>query len=335
MDSTGNNPPSLVVNADLALFFCARIWGLPAPSLVHDTAWRHLEAAWQERMKRLSGSGETLDSTEALTVLSQSHRDQSRTQPGRVHSSWWIRALQDESPAVRRAVSAYGSLPVRGAAAAAFGFRPGELEGGLPPSTEVLEWVLALWTERLVGGEPPQTAEAPVILALSTLSPLLLYRLCQTIGVARTTLAGDPETMLVGQHAWAAEQAWFQSWFQEQFEAAEPRLRSWAGKDLAIARAEKGLAPRRKLAMRGLTTIGRLLSEAEPFRVRWALQHVPYPIAKRIRPIMAMQTNLPPGHLQMESILLRAAWERLAAGRSEMTSHPAYASRKAEVGDVD
>ncbi|MGC8639271.1 MAG: hypothetical protein ACP5XB_05255 [Isosphaeraceae bacterium] len=323
------------MNADLALFLCARSWGVPSVGPSPHSAWQHLGPAGQERLRKISEGGETLGQAEALAILARSHRAQCRAEPGRVHSSWWVRALQEESPAVRRVVAGYGPLPVRAAAATAFGFRPGDLEGGPPPNPEVLEWVLALWAERLVGGEPPQPAEPPVIFALSSLSSRLLYRLCQTIGVARTTLAGDPETMLAGRPVWAAHQAWLQGWFLEQFGSAEPQLRTWASKDLAIARAEKGLGPRRGLAMRGLTSIARLLTEPEPFRVRWALQHVPYPIAKRIRSIMAMQTNLTPGHLQLESTLLRAAWERLVAQRSDMASHPAYASRKAEAGDVD
>ena len=234
-----------------------------------------------------------------------------------MHPSWWIRALQDESPAVRRLIAAYGPLPVRVAAQTAFGFSPGDLEESPSPNPEVLDWVLALWTERLVGGEPPRSAEPPVILALSSLSPPLLYRLCHAIGLARTTLAGDPEAILGGRQALQIRQEWYKEWFLQQFKDEETHLRSWARQDIPSGPAYQGLDPRRRLAMLGLTSIARLLTEPEPHRVRWALQHVPYRIAKRIRSIMAQKTNLTSSHLQMESILLRAAWERLARERPD------------------
>ena len=37
----------------------------------------------------------------------------------------------------------------------------------------------------------------------------------------------------------------------------------------------------------GLFTFARLLADSEPFRLRWALQHWPYPIVKLARSIMS------------------------------------------------
>ena len=41
----------------------------------------------------------------------------------------------------------------------------------------------------------------------------------------------------------------------------------------------------------GLGLLGRLLSRAEPFRVRWALQHLPYDFAKQVRGRIVSETD--------------------------------------------
>ena len=92
---------------------------------------------------------------------------------------------------------------------------------------------------------------------------------------------------------------------------------------------------RRELALLGLTSLARLLLELDTFRVRWALQHVPYSIAKRIRSIMAVETSHHSRHLQMDSILLRAAWQRLAMHRSGTARHPEDAPGKPEGAYAD
>ena len=242
---------------------------------------------------------------------------------------------KDESPAVRRLIASHGPLPVQKAASAAFGFSPSALEESRSPNPEILDWVLALWTERLVGGEPPRSAEPPVILALSCLSPPLLYRLCHAIGQARIALLGDPQGVLSIRPSWQTEREWYKDWFLQQIQAEETPLESWALKDIPGGRSEQGLDPRRRLATLGLTSIARLLTEPEPHRVRWALQHVPYQVAKRVRSIMAQQIGLTTGHLELESMLLRASWERLAQRRSDMARDLEKALRKAEGWDVD
>jgi hypothetical protein len=61
----------------------------------------------------------------------------------------------------------------------------------------------------------------------------------------------------------------------------------------------------------GLLTIARLLADGEPFRVRWALQHWPYTIAKLTRSLMPTESKRSPVLIQIESLVLKTAWERL------------------------
>ena len=67
-------------------------------------------------------------------------------------------------------------------------------------------------------------------------------------------------------------------------------------------------------------TLARLLADCEPFRVRWALQHWPYPIAKLVRFLMAAASNRSASRLQSESLVLKTAWDRLTLeGRLAMS----------------
>ncbi len=68
---------------------------------------------------------------------------------------------------------------------------------------------------------------------------------------------------------------------------------------------------RRRLASLGLSTIARLLAGCEPYRVRWSLQHVPYPVAKRIRSIMSVAPTVSDQVRHLEIAVLKAAWTRL------------------------
>ena len=77
--------------------------------------------------------------------------------------------------------------------------------------------------------------------------------------------------------------------------------------------------PRRLHAARiGLFTVARLLADSEPFRLRWALQHWPYPIVKLTRSLMSDASSRTPVILRGEAQVLKSAWERLTLeGRLE------------------
>ena len=68
--------------------------------------------------------------------------------------SWWVRALREESPAVRRLVSAAAPDSVRDSVQAGLLLDNDDLRTDRTPDPEVLAWVMSLWSERLVGGGP-------------------------------------------------------------------------------------------------------------------------------------------------------------------------------------
>ena len=54
-----------------------------------------------------------------------------------------------------------------------------------------------------------------------------------------------------------------------------------------------------------------LLADFEPFRLRWALQHWPYTIAKLVRALMPPAAKRSPVMMHVESEVLKAAGDRL------------------------
>ncbi len=89
-------------------------------------------------------------------------------------------------------------------------------------------------------------------------------------------------------------------------------VRSFAQAQADVQSMARSKLPRRRHAARiGLVTLARLLEEVEPFRLRWALEHWPYPVAKLTRTLMPGSAKLAPAVLAGEKDLLKTAWERL------------------------
>jgi hypothetical protein len=275
VDQPPADTPCAVLNADLAFLLCLDAWGLSEPASSNRSPRRWLDSRWHDRLDDARSKLGPRDAEHALDLLRLSHRYQGRADPGRIHPSWWTRALQEESPAVRRFIALHGPAHLRAATHAVPDIGPEGIESQ-PPDPTVAGWILSLLTERLVGGEPVWSDEPPAIVALAALSSRQLYRLCHATGQAK---------------------------------AAPPQ--AWAQHDLHGPRGTEGLGKRRRLASLGLSTIARLLAECEPYRVRWALQHIPYPVAKRIRSIMSGAANVSDQVRRLESTVLQAAWTRL------------------------
>ena len=79
-------------------------------------------------------------------------------------------------------------------------------------------------------------------------------------------------------------------WFRDRLAFAGPEFGAVARHDVKSPPGSK-LPRRRRTARLGLLTIARLLVDCEPFRVRWALQHWPYSIAKLTRSLMTWTRN--------------------------------------------
>jgi hypothetical protein len=137
-----------------------------------------------------------------------------------------------------------------------------------------------------------------VIVALSRCDASTLTRLIRTTGLAKWSLTPArpqefaPDDMARFDH------------LRERLGAVDPRFCQVAVCDVAdIGRGTPG-----NEARLGLTTFARLLASADPYRVRWALQHLPYPTAKAIRTLMGPPGRRNPMLARWETDVLRAGW---------------------------
>ena len=101
-----------------------------------------------------------------------------------------------------------------------------------------------------------------------------------------------------------------EEWLRDRLAFAGPEFGAVARHDVQASLAMK-LPRRRRIARLGLLTIARLLADCEPFRVRWALQHWPYTIAKLTRSLMTLESKRSPVVSHVESEVLKTAWDRL------------------------
>jgi hypothetical protein len=284
--------------ADRVLLTALRAWAPAAregEAIPESRLLGRLEPSWADRLLH-GAAAAPADRAAARERLKQAHRAEARLDPNRVHPSWWIRGLGEESPSVRRAVVAAAPAPIRLAVQAGLLLDNDDLKSERPPDPEVLAWACALWTERLVGGEADRPDDPPVIAAMSGLSPRAGYRLCRYAGEIKLALDGQSDV----------------EWANRFAASAGPEFAAVSRHDVRSTSASAGKRPLRRLPARiGLLTIARLLADAEPFRVRWALQHWPYAIAKLIRALMPPAAKRSPVVMQVESEVLRAARNRL------------------------
>jgi hypothetical protein len=252
-----------------------------------------------------------------------------------VHPSWFARALEEESPSVRQWIATHGLLK---ACAGVVATPPATATGRAEPnepggdnrvcaSPEVAGWVLALWTERLVGGEPVQADEPPVIVALASLSSRQLYRLAHAAGLAKAVLAGVSSGLSGNRPIDRQRVAWLRDQYLFLLGPRQKQPQSWACSELARPIVAGDVGRHRRLATLGLITLARLLGGCQPYRVRWALQHVPYPISKRIRTIMVQSRGVKGPIRALEATILKTAWGRLVIEGHLAIEHPQETTR--------
>ncbi|WP_165064744.1 hypothetical protein [Paludisphaera rhizosphaerae] len=238
-----------------------------------------------------------------MSRLRRRHHEEARIDVHSIHPSWLIRALQDESPAVRSVVAAHGPEAVAKLLRAS-DVRTPEID----PHPEILRWVLSLWTERLVGGSD-RDDHPPVVAALTRTSPRESYRLWRTVGMVKKSLAG------VGGPAW----------IRERLGESTSETRAWAARDVESALALR-LSRFRTEGLLGLATAFRLLPECDPFVMRWALQRLPYPIVRQARGIVSPSSRRSPAVVRLETLILKTAWDRLSAEGRIRTRRPSRAN---------
>jgi len=240
-----------------------------------STVWQRLSADWRRRLEpSWSEVIGDLDANRARDLLADEHRAEARPDPKHIHPSWFIRAAREQSSAAQRIIAQQAAEPIASTIRRALGLNAESLMPHRPPHPEAMAWVLALWTERLVGGPETLPNDPPVVRALSRLDGRGHYGMITTLGLGKLALANVTPARLSHHH-------------RRRFEALRTRLTvddpnrpDWASRDVEAVGNPNA---RHVLVWLGLLTVGRLLASVEPHRRRWALQHLPYEAAKPIR----------------------------------------------------
>lgn len=297
--STTSRP---LLSAERALARAVVAWG----GASDGSFWNVFAPPWRDRLLTSIGA-EGNDPDEARLALRLEHEAEARPDLGRIHPTWLIRALHEESPAVQRLV--VGHLPPGDQEFVRRGLGLTEADSTPDHSAhpDALRWVLSLWSERLVGGPPESEHDSAMVKVLTLLDPRTLLRLVSALGLAKRAYAPSTFGTLdepLPRPLRGRDRSRFKH-FQQAWGDPEHRLARVARQDRS-----SGLAPPRL----GLVTVGRILAgTTEPFRARWALQHVPYNVAKLIRASMTLKHPFVPARilLHWETRAYRMARDRL------------------------
>lgn len=282
---------------DLALLRAARAFG----GDVAPGFWGRFPADRCASLRWGWDEGLAGDPSTAVERLRREHTAQARPDLARIHVSWWVRALKDEPLAVQRAVAANLPHGVADVLRDGLELLLDDLRPDRPANSDALQGALALWTVRLVGDLPERDDDPPVIAALTRFDARNVSRLMQTVGLAKWSLTPRPAPDLT-----AKERARLDH-FRQVFVEIDPRFVQVATREIgAIDPSEP-----HPLAHAGMTSFARLLATADPYRVRWALQHIPYATARSLRTLMGPNTRRAPMLGRWETDILRASWMRL------------------------
>ena len=265
--------PNLATIADQSFLLALRAWGKGLDAEAHQ----RLAPEWLDRLdpdRSLSKAGGSKPA-EAAERLAREARLQRSVDLARVHPSWIVRALRDESPAVRKVVARNAFEPLRSILQRAFDdLSTIDVRLDRRPDPASVSLALTLWSERLVGDIPQRDDDAVAVVALTRLGPVELARLVERIGlvkIAALSASSQPELR-------SRRQEWIVDRLRPPEQSAKP-YEALISSDIASLRR---FAERIASGL-GLITLGRLAANVDPYRLRWALQHIPYPFARIIR----------------------------------------------------
>jgi hypothetical protein len=228
-----------------------------------------------QRARVLADLGKASTLPDPVATLHIAHEAQLGANASDIHPTWFSRALKEESASIQRTVVSAAVEPLRSLLLQSLDLTTADLQTDRPINPEIAQFVLSLWTERLVGDGPSVEADLPAVTALVTLPPRRLARFVMLVGLAKLAMLAGSKQAGVDQSE-HRQLARFQGMLPEP---TDPRLLKLASNDWTSARQ----AGHHAVAILGLSSIGRMLGQADPYRVRWTLQHLPYQVAKRLR----------------------------------------------------
>ena len=248
-----------------------------------------------QRARSLSEASKGSRLGDPIAALRLAHEAQISPNPAHVDLSWYVRALQEEAPSVQRVVVGSIDEPLRTILINSLHLSASDLRPDHPADPAAQRVALALWTERLIGDMPTGPDDPPAVVAIAGLARRQLYRLHRLIGLEKLATLPDSAherpRRLPDPHP----------------QTGDPRLIKLASNDWAAAR-DFG---RHAIAALAFVTFGRLLGQVDPHRLRWTLQHLPYPIAKRVRAAASHPSASVPAVIEWEARFLDAALLRL------------------------
>jgi hypothetical protein len=289
--------PGPISNVDHALLRAAKVWGGESP----PELWAHFPADRSSSLRWALRSGLAGEPGTALDRLRREHVAQARPDLSRVHVSWWVRALKQETCSVRRAVAANLPAGIAEALREGLGLSPDEVRPERPAQAGAIAVSLSLWTGPLVGDLAEREDDPPAVVALTRFDASTVARLFQTTGLAKWAITDVLPPGL--DHKDRERLTALRSLRAE----IDPRFLPVANRDVAAL----GPTEPRAVARAGMTSFARLLLAPEPYRVRWALQHLPYATARSLRNMMGTDGRKSPLLVRWETEVLRSSWDLL------------------------
>lgn len=289
--------PTPLTPSEAVALRAARVWGeRPDPGL-----WDLFPVDRQDALRWWWQTGPSGGPEAIIEGLRREHECQTRPDLARIHVSWWVRALKDEPLSVCAAVISQVPSAVAEALTVELGLTSDELSPDRAADPGAVAVALAGWTDRLVGDVPERDDDPPVIVALTRLRTPSLTRLVREVGLAKWSVSGSRPWGLAPDDVARFDQ------LQARLSGTDERFRQVAARDLERLDPDDPNAE----ALLGLTTLARLLVEADPYRVRWALQHIPYSTARSLRSLMGPPGRHQPMLARWETDVLRAGWTLL------------------------
>ncbi len=313
-----------LTDADRALLLAAAAWGDRCRRPTETTAARR-HRAWISSPASAIGSPRpgsegfavlwiddvplagSSDRVQALDELRRMHRATARVDLGRVHPSWWVRALREESPAVQRLVTAsLAGFAARSCCRPVFCSiqRTWSVSERPPPRSRAGSWLSGpnVWS----AARPSGPTTRPPSSCSPACRPALVIAFAGWRGFVNSFWPASRRAAPPARASVRAGNGSLAAWRTPMRTCGR-----WPARDVETSRSSK-LPPRQQAARIGLATIARLLADSRAVSPALgpATLALPYrqadPIvdAARHEPARSYSCNA-------ETWILKTAWDRL------------------------